>query len=98
MRLLALLLLLAGCASEPYWVRTHEPVPITSIRYVDYPCDRMVNACIRLRTGAVEIRRGMTEAETWCALNHERKHAAGYSHPNHREGSFASDCGNGEML
>ena len=90
--------LIEGCASAPYWVKTHEPVPHTSTRYVDYPCGmRGINGCANRFTGEIQIRRGMSEAEAWCTREHELKHLAGYSHPGSNY-ALASDCGNGETL
>ena len=95
MRLL-LIILLSGCS--PYWVKTHEPVEHFRTVYVDYPCGlHEVNGCVVRHRGIIELRKGMTEAEAWCALNHEKKHLAGYSHPGAHRG-FAVDCGNGEIL
>lgn len=90
--------LIAGCASAPYWVKTHEPVAHTSTRYVDKPCGMNgINGCANRFTGEIQIRRGLSEGQTWCVLNHELKHLAGYAHPGGSYG-FAGDCGNGETL
>ena len=93
-----LLLFLAGCATTgPYWVRVYEPVKLTAIKTVDRPCGRDWNGCNSRGTGVVQLRRGMSETERWCALGHEKKHLDGYDHPGHTH-AFALDCGNGEML
>ena len=98
MRALLLLLFLAGCATTgPYWVRVYEPVKLTAIKTVDRPCGRDWNGCNSRATGVVQLRRGLTATERWCALGHEEKHLAGYDHPGHTH-AFALDCGNGEML
>ena len=95
---LLLLLLLAGCAQTPYWVKTHEPVAHVATITVDRPCgfSDVMGCAVRI-TGTVELKRGMTEAQRWCVLNHEKKHLAGYSHPGAYRG-LAYDCGNGEIL
>lgn len=94
-----LVLFLAGCgAVEPYWVRVYEPVAHTATRYVDAPCNRKDWAgCANRATGIIQIKRGLTEAETWCVLNHEKRHLAGWNHYG-THGLLAYDCGNGETL
>ena len=91
--------LLFGCATQgAYWVKTHEPVAHKATRYVDKPCGRANwDGCANRFTGEIQIRRGLSEGQTWCVLNHELKHLAGYSHPGGSYG-FAGDCGNGETL
>ena len=93
-----ILLLLAGCAQTPYWVKTHEPVAHVATITVNVPCGLPdVMGCAARSTGTVELKRSMTEAQRWCVLNHEKKHLAGYSHPRAYKG-IAYDCGNGEIL
>ena len=97
MRFLALLLL-AGCASGPYWTRTHAPVEHVRTLYVEHPCGLIgADGCARRATGEIELRRGMSPGLQWCVLNHEKKHLEGYSHTGAYTG-FATDCGNGETL
>ena len=91
---------LSGCSTQStYWVRVAEPVLITDIRIVDKPCGRSdLDGCNSRYTGVIQLRRGMTEAQHWCVLEHEKKHLAGYNHPKSIDGAPAIDCGNGEML
>ena len=98
-RALLAALLVSGCAApSAYWVRVHEPVAHTKTIFTDAPCgSTRFNGCNSRSTGVIWIRRGMTEAETWCALAHEKRHLAGYDHPRAYPGP-ALDCGNGEML
>ena len=98
-RVLIAALLLSGCAApSAYWVRVADPVLLTDIRIVDRPCGRSdLDGCNSRYTGVVQLRRGLTPAQHWCVLNHEKRHLAGFNHPAHSYG-FAYDCGNGEML
>ena len=98
-RALIAALLLSGCATpSAYWVKNYEPVAHKRTIYVDKPCGRSDwDGCAIRHSGLIEIRRGLTEAQAWCVLNHEKKHLAGYSHPGGSYG-FAGDCGNGETL
>lgn len=93
------LFLLSSCANAaPYWVLVYEPVAHTGTRIVDKPCGRSDWAgCSSRGTGIIQLWSGLTEAQRWCVLGHEKKHLAGYNHPGHSYG-FAYDCGNGELL
>lgn len=94
---LIFLLLLSGCAQAPYWVKTHDPVAVKRVQYVDAPCGRPeINGCAIRDAATIQIKRGLDEATRWCAEHHERKHMAGYGHD--RRMVFALDCGNGETL
>ena len=99
MRLIIAALLLSGCATpSAYWVRVAEPVLLTDIRIVDKPCGRSdLDGCNSRYTGVIQLRRGLSPAQHWCVLEHEKRHLAGYNHPAHSYG-LAYDCGNGEML
>lgn len=76
-------LLLTGCASDPYWVYEHEPM-----------LDEVIHTVSRSPWGTEQgwvIREGTTchifvvaSADRECVLAHERKHCAGYGHPNYR--------------
>ena len=91
--------LLVGCTTlNTYWVHTYEPVVHTNTIYVDRPCGHTDWAgCANRATGVIQISRRLTETQSWCVLNHEKKHLAGYTHPGER-GILAYDCGNGEIL
>ena len=92
----ALILGLGGCATVPgpYWFRTHDPIIVSDVREVPYPCGRRdTDGCFRRNTGVIELRAGMPAALRACTLTHELKHAAGYSH---RDGPhYSTDCGGG---
>ena len=91
-------LLLSGCASAPYWTRVYEPVLLTDIRIVDKPCGRTDWAgCNSRATGVIQIKRGLSQVEAWCVLEHEKRHLAGWNHYG-THGLLAYDCGNGETL
>ena len=97
MRLLPLLLL-AGCASAPYWTLVHEPVAYTKTILVDRPCGRADWAgCNSRATGVIQIARSLNASQRWCVLNHEKRHLAGWNHYG-THGLLAYDCGNGETL
>ena len=99
-RALIAALLLSGCAApSAYWVRVAEPVLVTDIRIVDRPCGRSdLDGCNSRYTGIIQLRRGLSPAQHWCVLEHEKRHLAGYNHPKSIDGAPAIDCGNGEML
>ena len=92
---------MGGCASftEPYWTKTHDPVLLTEIRMVDsYPCGRSYwAACSNRTTGVIEIRSNLTQLQRLCALGHEMKELAGFSHKPDM-GTFAIDCGDGSIV
>jgi hypothetical protein len=91
MRYIVVALLLAGCASPPYWVKGHEGLPREHIRTVDvvmssWDSPGLGGYVIRdFETGTCHImlKSGVNRD---CVLAHERKHCAGYDHPDYRVG------------
>ena len=97
--LIAMLILLGGCATPGgYWVKVRAPLKVMGIVEVEYPCGRKdSDGCAMLKTGRIEVRRGMSPILRDCVIRHERKHFDGYDHPMFAE-VYASDCGDGEMV
>lgn len=98
-RLLACLLVLTltGCAHGEYWVPIGQPVEVKHVVRVDFPCKKFdIDGCWNEKANTVEIKKGLKEREN-CIINHERKHAAGYTHEN-RKIVYVSDCGDGTMM
>ena len=92
-----LLLLLSGCASQPYWTLANAPVPVMNVVYVDYPCAGMSGAapkalgCWNSPAKAIEIRKGLSREIEEGVMRHERAHAAGWTHPANM--AYVADCG-----
>ena len=90
-----MLLMLNGCATDTYWVRTMNPVEVKHFARVDFPCGRRGwDGCWNPAGQTIEIRKGMPAAMENCVIGHERKHAAGYRHDLERP-NLAIDCGDG---
>ena len=88
-RLIAVaVLILAGCASPPYWVQEHAPLLHEQIHVVGAsPWGRDVQGWITRdpTTGTCHI--FITAmADRDCVLRHERRHCAGEGHPHYRRG------------
>ena len=80
-RLIFVLLMLASCSQEPYWVKVRDPVLLLELREVDNPCGRTDwDGCAIWGEQRIEIRRGLSPARRQCVLQHERKHFDGYDH------------------
>ena len=95
--LLLMLYLLEGCASNGYWEQTHSPYPVRRVIYVEHPCGRTdIDGCAHYESGTVQIKIGLRENLRACVEAHERKHFAGFTHPN--IGGFSTDCGDGTMV
>ena len=94
---------LAGCATRgPYWVKVREGQPVRGILYVSKPCGEKWNGCARLKDGILEIKNDLDQAHQDCVLSHEKRHMAGWDHPEFNTKNafdkFATDCGNGEVM
>jgi hypothetical protein len=87
MRIL-LVLLVTGCAQPPYWVKTWDGALETQVVLVDQSpwgdnvggwtvCDKTARKCTILISRA---------ADYDCVKRHEEKHAAGFDHPDYRQG------------
>lgn len=100
------LLLLAGCASEPYWQRTKEPLPVYVVKAVPdettlrrmcrqthLSWEQTLNGCTARLDGFAVIfyRTNRQPWEVGCTLRHERAHAAGWMHDDRT--AFSTDCG-----
>lgn len=91
MKHLLLLLLVGGCATTPapYWEKTHEPLTnerIITLNYAPWPdINGWVYRDYANDTCIIFIRTRAPYEET---LEHERKHCAGYSHPDVRRVSL----------
>lgn len=84
MRLTIILcLLVVGCAYGPYWERTWDGALTVEVREVDFmpwpnvhgwaACDKVKRHCVLVvSTNAPSMA---------CTERHERKHAAGFDHP-----------------
>ena len=89
---------LGGCAfaNEGYWSKTHSPQVITDTQFVDYPCGKRADGCFNRIIGVIQLRKGMNALHLECVWKHEKKHAAGYSHPaNDNRPHYSIDCGDG---
>lgn len=95
--MLFLVLFLPSCASQPYWVKTSEPVVPTGERIVSISefwgeFDR--------QTGATYISEDAPEWTRPCIRLHEAEgdlsHAKGYDHLLNRTGFI--DCGDGTWI
>ncbi len=93
-------LILAGCFSTPYWVLDSDPVPIRAIIHVDAViCGGATSqdyyGCADRETGIIQISKQHPYPE--CSEMHERKHMAGWSHPENAPLARAFDCGDGRI-
>ncbi len=79
------LALLASCASPPYWERTWEGATSIDVRELSafpWPDVQGVTYCDKpARHCTILIRAGVDRA---CVEAHERRHAAGFDHPDYR--------------
>lgn len=81
---LYLCVLLIGCASDPYWVRTGEPVTTIHVHYVGgAPWPNVAGWTWRGDGTACDIYIVKTAPNIACIEAHERQHCAGYDHPRH---------------
>jgi hypothetical protein len=92
-----LLLLISGCAMQPYWTLANAPLPVLHVVHVDFPCagmrgaDPTARGCWNANAQTIEIKRGLSAANEVCVLRHERAHAAGWTHPANM--AYVADCG-----
>lgn len=89
------LCLIGGCASKPYWTRTHAPMTVNYIEHVEYPCGQKLDGCWTAATRTIELRHGMREWLEQCRIRHEFAHARGWRHPLGME--LSEDCGPEEI-
>jgi hypothetical protein len=100
---LGLFTLLGGCASDSYWVKTHDPIEVKHVVSLDYPCttrwyqNKPSLGCANYPTNTIEIKRPLSQLHRGCVEGHERKHFAGFSHDIERP-HYATDCGNGTLM
>jgi hypothetical protein len=84
MRFLWLLLLITGCASEPYWVKDPDWVlkETVILRVDSIPWPDVQGWAIRdKKTGVCQILILRNVDNYECVLEHEKKHCDGYDHP-----------------
>lgn len=85
--ILAAVITLAGCASEPYWVKVAEPaVDVLFFEVDNLGVDNPDVVAFASRDGtrcSVVFRRGLGSARQ-CVIDHELKHCAGFDHPSNR--------------
>ena len=90
-----MMLMLGGCASDPYWIR-YDGLrgEVKHIVRVDFPCKNIGwEGCWNAASGTIEVKKGMPKALEDCVISHERKHAQGFTHERRIE--FSKDCGDG---
>ena len=66
-----------------YWHKSgREPIAVRRVVYVDaLTCGGDTDwACINYATGRIEIKADLRPDQKMCALAHEYKHAAGFTH------------------
>lgn len=93
---LLLMVLSAGCATEPYWVKVAEPAREVRVHVVDsmLPHPRygyaLKGMAVRNADGTCDVfvlRHHATE----CVVAHEKKHCAGFDHPRFNELGVCED-------
>jgi len=99
----SLAMLLAGCATPaPYWTKTHPSAPPPRIKTVSPEivlrmCAGATElACYDRQAGVIWVSADIPVALILCIMQHERKHAEGWSHDNNRPPFI--DCGDGTWL
>lgn len=99
---LAAAILLNGCAAVPYWIKTHDALPVENIIELDKPeaiCGNpphnggLVYGCMIRQPGyaTIYIKKGLPADQHACVLAHELAHAQGWSHD--LRPAFRPDCG-----
>ena len=95
---LLVIIILSGCAAQPYWQETGAAVEVKHVVRVDFPCKKFdIDGCWNEAANTVEIKKGLSPNREDCVITHERKHAAGYTHEV-RKIVFAHDCGDGRVM
>ena len=97
MRALGLILMLTACTDLTYWKPSgRQPIEAKHIVRVDFPCGERNLGCANLAGNTIELDRRLMKDEADCVIRHERKHFAGYDHPEYNWSSAAPiDCGDG---
>lgn len=96
-----LMLLLSGCAAQPYWEKTEAQFPHgVFVVSVDFPCAKhsqteTINGCWNAAGRTIEVRKGLTADQRECAVRHEYAHMMGWTHPLNM--AYAMDCGPGKI-
>lgn len=94
---LGLILMLAACTDLTYWKDSGRGyIEAKHIVRVDLPCGQHILGCADLAANTIEIDRRLMKDEADCVIRHERKHFAGYDHPEYNWSSAAPiNCGDG---
>lgn len=90
-----IVLILSACGIDmPYWTLTNPPAEVKAVLHVKYPCGNPTyDGCWNSVQRTIEVRDGLSVLDEDCVITHERKHAAGYTHPIRPE--YSTDCGDG---
>lgn len=98
------LLVLVGCAGQPYWVHTHSPLPVKAVvEVVDLGlyCQAhgpLYGCAVRNDWyGTIYIQKGLNSDLRACVESHERRHVERGDSHELRFVNFAVDCGDGTM-
>ena len=90
-----LILLLAGCSSGAWYPEPALAAPVLWTVHTDFPCGRKTaNGCWNRAAQTVEVKKGLSQIDEWCVLQHEYKHADGWNHGDQAH-YYRMDCGNG---
>lgn len=87
---LSICLALCACAEAPYWVKIDEPWELKEVRVHIVSAvlashgDNVMGWASRNKDGSCDIYIMSAADNPACLEEHERKHCAGYHHPNDR--------------
>lgn len=95
---LIVLILLTGCASEPYWTQAGKPLPVAAVTVTDkfpFSCRPDWGGCAVRGAGQcwIFIKPFLLPDVYQCVESHERRHCAGDTHQVADRIQLSMDCG-----